>query len=302
MLRFRSPKPEARSRKPCRSAALRHDVHLDHPGPCPGDCRDHHRELPQHPSWNDAVPSRTRLLHLSASTVAGTFVHMFFVLSGYGLTLSCLRKGTPSWAAWASERFRKIVVPYWIAVIVVFAAANLSYLWAPAGWAGILFLGDPAGLSHVPPQLLRARAGRLNPSFWFMPVLFGLYALFPLLLAGAETDRHDGPDGLFTALVPNVSIAVCVHMGFTVDHQGTMPLFFVDKFALGMVLACVACHQPERLPQAHGVQIFPPGHCVLRDGGASSHNTSFWVTGRRPTTTCSRRSAFISCCSTFAGG
>jgi peptidoglycan/LPS O-acetylase OafA/YrhL len=47
----------------------------------------------------------------SASSVAGTFVHMFFILSGYGLTLSILKKGSVSWTAWARERFRKIVVP-----------------------------------------------------------------------------------------------------------------------------------------------------------------------------------------------
>ncbi len=247
----RSPKPEAGSR-----AALRHSdttfisITLVRALAIAGIIiENYHTAL----SWNN-VGSLSDTFASLVATVAGTLVQMFFILSGYGLTLSCLRKGTPSWAAWAYERFRKIVVPYWVAVVVAFAAANLSHHWAPAGWtvsySGVTLLAYLTFLRN-----LYEPGWMMNPSFWFMPVLFGLYALFPLLLALL---KRTGMAGLmvFSLLVANVSIAVCVHMGFTVDHQGTPPLFFVDKFALGMVLACVACHQPEDFRRLMGFRFF----------------------------------------------
>ena len=86
----RSPKPEARSR-----AALRHSdttfisISLIRALAIAGIIiENYHNTL----GWQDAG-TPWDFITSSASTVGGTFVHMFFVLSGYGLTLSCLRKG-----------------------------------------------------------------------------------------------------------------------------------------------------------------------------------------------------------------
>ena len=218
-------------------------------------------------SWNDLGSLSDTLASLVA-TVAGTLVHMFFILSGYGLTLSCLRKGTPSWSVWAYQRIRKIVVPYWAAVILAFAAANLTCLWAPPGWqVSYSWATLLAYLTFL--RNFYEPGWTMNPSFWFMPVLFGLYALFPMLLALL---RRTGMTGLmvFSLLLANISIAVCVHMGFTVDHQGTMPLFFVDKFALGMVLACVACHQPDHFRRLMGFRFFLLGIAFYAMAGVIS--------------------------------
>jgi peptidoglycan/LPS O-acetylase OafA/YrhL len=224
----------------------------------------------------------------SASSVAGTFVHMFFILSGYGLTLSILKKGPVSWTAWARERFQKIVLPYWAAVIVTFAAANLSHYWAPAGWevsfSGVTLLAYLAFLrnSYGPGQ-------SLNPSFWFMPVIIVLYVLFPLLLLLL---RRIGMTGLmvFSLLVTNVSIAVCVHSGYVVDHQSALPLFFVDEFALGMVLAWITYYKPERFRRLMGSGFFLLGfalyavsffitHYQVLGYGSSTYNDIFESTG-----------------------
>ena len=103
-------------------------------------------------------------------------------------------------------------MPYWIAVIVVFAAANLSYLWAPAGWeASYSWVTLLAYLSFL--RNIYAPAWTLNSAFWFMPALIGLYVLFPLLLAML---RRTGMTGLmvFSLLLTNVAIALCVHGGY----------------------------------------------------------------------------------------
>jgi len=215
-------------------------------------------------SWNE-VGSLPDTFTSLVATVGGTLVNMFFIISGYGLTLSCLRNGTPSWAAWAAERFRKIVVPYWVAVIVVFAAANLSHLWAPVGWqasySGVTLLAYLAFLRNV-----YEPAQTLNPSFWFMPVIIGLYALFPLLL---QVMKRYGPVVLMALalIVGNSSVAVCVYLGYPVSHQGALPLYFVDEFALGMALAAVVLRDPGQLNRLGGLGAFFAGLVFYTAGG-----------------------------------
>jgi peptidoglycan/LPS O-acetylase OafA/YrhL len=214
-------------------------------------------------SWHDAG-TLADLFTLSVATAAGTFVHMFFVLSGYGLTLSILKKEPVSWAAWARKRFNKIVVPYWVAVVVTFAVANLSLYWAPDStsysWATLLAYLTFLRNVYDPGQTL-------NPSFWFMPPLIGLYVLFPLLLSVL---KRFGKAGLLAVslLVSNVTIAAFVYYGYIVDHQHALPLYFMGEFALGMVLACFAYHQPERFRRLMGFRFFLFGFALYALSGA----------------------------------
>ena len=148
-------------------------------------------------------------------------------------------------------------MPYWIAVIVTFAAANLSYHWAPAGWnASYSWVTLLAYLSFL--RNFYEPCWTLNTAFWFMPVIIGLYVLFPLLLAVL---RRAGIMGLmvFSILVSNVSIAACVYFGFPIFHQGTLPFSFVDEFALGMVLGSITYDRPELLRRLMGFKYFMLG-------------------------------------------
>jgi len=213
--------------------------------------------------WHN-VGSLPDLFTSSFATAAGTFVHMFFVLSGYGLTLSLLKKGTVDWAAWARKRFRKIVVPYWVAVVITFAVANLSLYWAPGGasysWTTLLaylaFLRNFDVPGHA-----------MNPAFWFMPVLIGFYALFPLMFLVLKRLGITGLIAL-SLLVANVAIAVFVKGGYSVEHQAASPLFFVDEFALGMVLACVAYHRPGQILRLMRFRYFLLGVSLYALSGA----------------------------------
>ena len=56
------------------------------------------------------------------SLAVGPFVQVFFILSGFGLTLAYFRqsKNGWSWKRWAWRRFTKIVIPYEIAVVFSF--------------------------------------------------------------------------------------------------------------------------------------------------------------------------------------
>jgi peptidoglycan/LPS O-acetylase OafA/YrhL len=264
----RSPKPEAGIR-----AALRHSdttfisITLIRALAIAGIIVENfYRDI----QWRNAG-SLSDLFTVSVATVAGTFVHMFFVLSGCGLTLSVLKKEPVSWVAWARERFKKIAVPYWVAVVVTFAVANLSLYWAPDStsysWATLLAYLTFLRNFYEPGQ-------ELNPAFWFMPVIIGLYILFPLLLM---VMKRFGMTGLmvFSLLVSNVTIAVCVHFGYIVDHQNALPLYFVGEFSLGMVLAGIAYHQPERFRRLMGFRYFLLGVTLYALSGAMARYQLF---------------------------
>ena len=199
------------------------------------------------------------------TSVTGTFVHLFFILSGFGLTFSCLRQSPVSWTAWARKRFTKIVVPFWAAVIVTFALANLAYIWAtdggqqPFSWMTLL-----AYLTFL--RNVYSPGWKLNSTLWFMPVIIGLYALFPLLL---HVLKRYGLTALMalSLVVGNGSVAVCVYLGYPVDHQGALPLYFVDEFALGMALAAVALRDPGQLNRFEGPGAFFAGMVFYAAGG-----------------------------------
>ena len=189
--------------------------------------------------------------------VSGTFVHVFFVLSGFGLTLSYLRQPPPSWADWARHRFLRILVPYWIAVIATFALANLLHYWVPDGgqpawsWTALL-----AYLSFT--RNFYSPGWTLNWTLWFMPVIVGLYILFPLLI---RVLKRCGLAGLLAVslLVANGSVLLCVYVGYPLDHQSTLPVFFVDEFAVGMALGSIVHGRPGVIRQLMGFRYFVLG-------------------------------------------
>ena len=63
--------------------------------------------------------------------IGGTAVHLFFVLSGVGLTISYFRSENFSWRAWVKRRFWKIVAPYWIIVALTFFISNIASILFP---------------------------------------------------------------------------------------------------------------------------------------------------------------------------
>jgi peptidoglycan/LPS O-acetylase OafA/YrhL len=168
-------------------------------------------------------------------TVTGTMVHLFFILSGYGLTLSYFRSHPFAWSTWAKQKFMKIVFPYIVLITAAFLLVNLlndtnprlfekSFSWATL--VAYLLFGR---------NFYEAGMG-FNPTLWFMPVIIGLYILFPFLLLLL---KKRGPYVFLfiSALLTYASITVCFLLRYPVTHQTALPLFFIVEFSLGMVLA-----------------------------------------------------------------
>jgi peptidoglycan/LPS O-acetylase OafA/YrhL len=124
------------------------------------------------------------LVHYQGGWFGWQGVHLFIVLSGFGLTYSCLTKAQSGqrsiqWKAWFLKRFRRILPAYWLAVVlslpllIAFQMVLGEPLWiAPMRSVLDLFL-----LTNV----FEAFRGGGTGAFWYVPFIIGAYLIFPLL-------------------------------------------------------------------------------------------------------------------------
>lgn len=177
------------------------------------------------------------LLH----TIAGTFVHLFFVLSGCGLTISYFQKKAFSWRQWVRRRFVILIVPYWIIITLTFILVNLFHFAMPTfitesySWTAFL-----AYLTFY--RNFYSPAWQLNPTFWFMPVIFGLYVIFPLLV---KILQKYGSIVLLTISALITYPSIYLFFKLSISHQSSLPLFHLVEFSLGMSLGYLQLFHPE---------------------------------------------------------
>lgn len=165
----------------------------------------------------------------------GALVNLFFLLSGYGLT-RYLNYDSPQfrWSTWFRRRVTQVLVPFWVAVIATYLVCNFIADNSPGH--GITPISKTTVLANL--LLIRNQvpiASSLNESFWFMPVIFGLYGLFPLLFGML---RKFGLLFFFvsTAVIHFTSIFVGFRFGWDGTHQSAISVYYLLPFALGMGL------------------------------------------------------------------
>ncbi len=186
------------------------------------------------------------------NTAVGPFVQIFIILSGFGLTLSYFRQINRgwSWKAWTWRRITKIVFPYYIFVL-------LSFLFGMCGtllYDSVHFTFSPADLialltftrNFYPPSW------GVNPPLWYMPVIIGLYILFPFLIF---VINKWGPAKtlLLSAFASTASLVIAFFLGTTGTHGSDLFLFWTFQFALGMVLAYLYNYRASYLRKLIGI-------------------------------------------------
>jgi peptidoglycan/LPS O-acetylase OafA/YrhL len=175
-----------------------------------------------------------------------TSVQVFFILSGFGLTISYFKqsKNGWSWKRWAWRRFTKIVIPYEIAVVFSFILGMIgSYIYESSH----LQFSFPAFLAHVTfAQNFYPQSHVWNNPLWFMPVIIGLYIVFPVLL---KILTKFGPWMLLiiSLLITYGTLVVTVLTGLYQGHGTDFFTFWMFQFTLGMTLAYIRETKPERL-------------------------------------------------------
>lgn len=165
-------------------------------------------------------------------------VHLFFFLSGFGLTLSRLRKSEESWFNFIGRRFLRLYPTYWILLLVVIAVAVIRVGLFPMPWLlrGIILLD------------------RGIPFAWFMFPLLQFYLLFPWLfryLVRSSLVQFLTVTFSFKVLYAVLAIAVNFWLfGQIVDHpsySSYLALSRVFEFCLGMAAAKLYLSHPVLL-------------------------------------------------------
>lgn len=211
-------------------------------------------------NWNGYIGFEPNLplvnaVALTLVSVAGPFVQVFFILSGFGLMMGYLRaRGKWSWARWGCRRVTKIVIPYILAVILSFALGMLGSRWYST--VNMQFSGKSLLAYLTFTRNFYVPSWPWNPPMWFMPVIIGLYLSFPILIKILE---RWGMNRLLlvSILVTYGTITVAVAAGWHgMGHGADLFTFWMVQFALGMLLAYLGSSQPEVLSNLIGLRAF----------------------------------------------
>ena len=108
------------------------------------------------------------------SIIAGVGVDLFLFMSGYGYTVGMLKTPLPV-LEFYKRRVIKIFIPFWVAIIIIFAA-------------DAIFLDKNYGVSYMIQSLLgwfpTANGSEdVNSPFWYITWMMMFYALFPLVFS-----------------------------------------------------------------------------------------------------------------------
>ena len=108
------------------------------------------------------------------SIIAGVGVDLFLFMSGYGLTVGMLKKPM-SVMDFYKRRVIKIFIPFWVALIIIFAA-------------DALFLGVTYPFTYMLRSLFgwfptAVGFGDVNSPFWYISWMMMFYILYPLVFS-----------------------------------------------------------------------------------------------------------------------
>ncbi len=120
------------------------------------------------------------LVHYEGGWFGWQGVHIFIVLSGFGLTYSCFSRARPiQWSQWFQKRFRRILPVYWLAVglslplLIAIQFVLGEPLWIP-------FVRTILDLSFLT-NVFESFRGGATGAFWYVPFILGAYLIFPFL-------------------------------------------------------------------------------------------------------------------------
>ncbi len=108
------------------------------------------------------------------SIIAGVGVDLFLFMSGYGLTVGMMKRPLPI-LEFYKKRVIKIFIPFWVAIILIFAA-NAIFL----------------DITYTVPYMIQSLLGwfptargfdDVNSPFWYITWMMMFYILFPLVFS-----------------------------------------------------------------------------------------------------------------------
>lgn len=162
-----------------------------------------------------------------AVLIGGTGVHLFFVLSGFGLGLS---KPTGV-KEFYIKRVTRVLIPYYIAIISIFLINSVYNVYGEDGFYALL------GHLFLFKMFDESIETSFGYHFWFLSTIIQFYLLFPLIRVAVE--RFKPLLVFLTALVISIIYWIVISkMGL--DQQRVYNSFFLQyfwEFVGGMLLA-----------------------------------------------------------------
>ena len=156
------------------------------------------------------------------SIIAGVGVDLFLFMSGYGLTVGMLKKPLPIFDFY-KRRVIKIFIPFWVALILIFAA-NAIFL----------------DIHYTVPYMIQSLLGwfptaegfdDVNSPFWYITWMMMFYVLFPLVFS---TKRPWLSAIILAVIATLIGVYNPLNMGDNWLHR-----LHTVAFSLGIVFAWV---------------------------------------------------------------
>ena len=156
------------------------------------------------------------------SIIAGVGVDLFLFMSGYGLTVGMLKKPLPIFEFY-KRRVIKIFIPFWVAIILIFAA-NAIFL----------------DIHYTVPYMIQSLLGwfptaegfdDVNSPFWYITWMMMFYVLFPLVFS---TKRPWLSAIILAVIATLIGVYNPLNMGDNWLHR-----LHTVAFSLGIVFAWV---------------------------------------------------------------
>jgi len=162
-----------------------------------------------------------------ALMLGGTGVHVFFLLSGFGLAIS---KPAPNAMKFYGMRFRSILIPYYLIIILIYATNPLSNFFPNDNlyaFGGHIFFYKMFDEKII---------GSFGYPFWFISTIIQFYILYPVL---QKANGHLGEAKfLMISLASSLTYWLFIAL-LELDNIRIYNSFFLQylwEFSLGIVL------------------------------------------------------------------
>lgn len=167
-------------------------------------------------------------------------VHIFIILSGFGLTYSCLKQQAKSttpinWRQWYLKRAQRILPTYWLACGMTASIMLCKIMLAGSNVVGQSIKTITQTILDI--FLLRNFAWvtifGYNGPLWFVPLIISLYLIFPFLYQ--LTTKHQTLKYLIWILITVIATSFL--------YRGIV-LYFFDGLPIGYENIPKSCHNP----------------------------------------------------------
>jgi peptidoglycan/LPS O-acetylase OafA/YrhL len=166
------------------------------------------------------------LVHLKGGWFGWQGVHVFIVLSGFGLAYSCLKHDSSKpWGSWFYKRFRRILPVYWVVVLASLPLVVLFNIGPRPGIKSELF--RPVLDFFLFTNVFEEFRGGGTGAFWYVPFIIGAYLLFPWFYGRLRKCSRWRDYLLFFLGIAAIEILYRAFAIYVLDGQ---PIGYSDKF------------------------------------------------------------------------